>query len=100
MCTSIAFSQYALYGRNLDLECGFGEQVAIAPRKIFRAALRASIAGKILQRAAQGLFAGAALVSNGCIEKTARSGFSVHQLVKKTFLTSCVRNRSSDRYKR
>lgn len=32
MCTSIAFSQYALYGRNLDLECGFGEQVAIAPR--------------------------------------------------------------------
>ena len=34
MCTSIAFSQYALYGRNLDLECGFGEQVAIAPRNL------------------------------------------------------------------
>ena len=85
MCTSIAFSQYALYGRNLDLECGFGEQVAIAPRKIFRAALRASIAGKILQRAAQGLPAGAALVSNGRIEKTARSGFLATSLSKRLF---------------
>ena len=26
MCTSIAFSQYALYGRNLDLECGTSGQ--------------------------------------------------------------------------
>lgn len=32
MCTSIAFCQRALYGRNLDLEYHFGEQVVITPR--------------------------------------------------------------------
>ena len=33
MCTSIAFSNPALYGRNLDLETSFGEQVVITPRE-------------------------------------------------------------------
>ena len=32
MCTSIAFTSPALYGRNLDLEYAFGEQVVITPR--------------------------------------------------------------------
>lgn len=32
MCTSIAFSDRGLYGRNLDLEYHFGEQVVITPR--------------------------------------------------------------------
>lgn len=33
MCTSISFTKPALYGRNLDLEISFGEQVVIAPRE-------------------------------------------------------------------
>lgn len=33
MCTSIAFSAPALFGRNLDLEVPFGEQVVITPRE-------------------------------------------------------------------
>ncbi len=33
MCTSISFSRPALYGRNLDLETSFGEQVVITPRR-------------------------------------------------------------------
>lgn len=33
MCTSIAFSDRALYGRNLDLDTPFGEQVVITPRE-------------------------------------------------------------------
>ena len=32
MCTSIAFTKPALFGRNLDLEYSFGEQVVITPR--------------------------------------------------------------------
>lgn len=32
MCTSIAFPDRALYGRNLDLEYHFGEKVVITPR--------------------------------------------------------------------
>ncbi len=32
MCTSIAFAKPALFGRNLDLEYAFGEQVAVTPR--------------------------------------------------------------------
>ena len=32
MCTSIAFWDRALYGRNLDLEYHFGEQVVTTPR--------------------------------------------------------------------
>ena len=32
MCTSLSFTRPALFGRNLDLEVSFGEQVAIAPR--------------------------------------------------------------------
>lgn len=32
MCTSLSFPGVALYGRNLDLEVSFGEQVAITPR--------------------------------------------------------------------
>lgn len=32
MCTSIAFTRPALFGRNLDLEYAFGEQVVITPR--------------------------------------------------------------------
>lgn len=34
MCTSISFSRPALYGRNLDLDVSFGEQIAIAPREL------------------------------------------------------------------
>ena len=33
MCTSISFLHPALYGRNLDLETTFGEQVVITPRQ-------------------------------------------------------------------
>ena len=32
MCTSLAFSSPALFGRNLDLEYSFSEQVAVTPR--------------------------------------------------------------------
>ena len=32
MCTSISFCDRGLYGRNLDLEYHFGEQVVITPR--------------------------------------------------------------------
>ena len=32
MCTSLAFSSPALFGRNLDLEYSFSEQIAITPR--------------------------------------------------------------------
>ena len=32
MCTSISFCDRGLYGRNLDLEYSFGEQVVIMPR--------------------------------------------------------------------
>ena len=32
MCTSISFCNRGLYGRNLDLEYHFGEQVVITPR--------------------------------------------------------------------
>jgi penicillin V acylase-like amidase (Ntn superfamily) len=32
MCTSVAFTQMQLFGRNLDLEYSFGEQVVITPR--------------------------------------------------------------------
>lgn len=32
MCTSIAYSDRGLYGRNLDLDTPFGEQVVITPR--------------------------------------------------------------------
>ena len=34
MCTSIAFTQPLLFGRNLDLEVPFGQQVAIAPQDL------------------------------------------------------------------
>ena len=33
MCTSLAFPERGLYGRNLDLEYHFGEQVVLTPRK-------------------------------------------------------------------
>ena len=32
MCTSIAFPERELYGRNLDLEYHFGEKVVVTPR--------------------------------------------------------------------
>lgn len=34
MCTSISFTNPTLFGRNLDLEVSFGEQLAIAPREL------------------------------------------------------------------
>ena len=34
MCTSIAMQQGGgIFGRNLDLECSFGEEVAVMPRR-------------------------------------------------------------------
>ena len=32
MCTSLALPEHALYGRNLDLDTHFDEQVLLAPR--------------------------------------------------------------------
>lgn len=32
MCTSLSFPERALYGRNLDLEYHFGEQVVVSLR--------------------------------------------------------------------
>ena len=32
MCTSISFPAHALFGRTLDLETSFGEQVVVTPR--------------------------------------------------------------------
>lgn len=34
MCTSLAFTRPALYGRNLDLEVSFGQKIALAPRQL------------------------------------------------------------------
>ena len=34
MCTSIAFFEQKLFGRNLDLEVSFGQRVVIAPRSL------------------------------------------------------------------
>ena len=34
MCTSISFTRPVLFGRNLDLEVSFGQQVAAAPREL------------------------------------------------------------------
>ena len=34
MCTSIAFFDQNLFGRNLDLEVSFGQRVVIAPRRL------------------------------------------------------------------
>ena len=33
MCTSLAFPERGLYGRNLDLEYHIGEQVVLTPRQ-------------------------------------------------------------------
>ena len=70
MCTSIAFFEQRLFGRNLDLEVSFGQRVVIAPRCLaFPFARRPALADHYAVVGMASVAAGLPLFAEGMNEK-------------------------------